>query len=93
MRIGSVSGIAGRGDFSLIHPVPDAETLPLVILSSIQILRKTPIRGKFLDFLDFVFKTFLHCYCYCGSSKHQKPIRLIRFTMFSGGGFHVSLRN
>ena len=29
MRIGSVSGIAGRGDFSLIRPVPDAETLPL----------------------------------------------------------------
>ena len=28
MRIGSVSGIAGRGDFSLIRPVPDAETLP-----------------------------------------------------------------
>ena len=30
MRIGSVSGIAGRGDSSLIRPVPDAETLPLV---------------------------------------------------------------
>ena len=29
MRIGSVSGIAGRGDSSLIRPVPDAETLPL----------------------------------------------------------------
>ena len=28
MRIGSVSGIAGRGDSSLIRPVPDAETLP-----------------------------------------------------------------
>ena len=28
MRIGSASGIAGRGDFSLIRPVPDAETLP-----------------------------------------------------------------
>ena len=27
MRIGSVSGIAGRGDSSLIRPVPDAETL------------------------------------------------------------------
>ena len=29
MRIGSVSGIAGRGDFSLIRPVPDAETFQL----------------------------------------------------------------
>ena len=28
MRIGSVSGIAGRGDSGLIRPVPDAETLP-----------------------------------------------------------------
>ena len=28
MRIGSVSGIAGRGDPGLIRPVPDAETLP-----------------------------------------------------------------
>ena len=28
MRIGSGSGIAGRGDSSLIRPVPDAETLP-----------------------------------------------------------------
>ena len=27
MRIDSVSGIAGRGDSSLIRPVPDAETL------------------------------------------------------------------
>ena len=33
MRIGSVSGIAGRGDFSLIRPVPDAETLPCVGVS------------------------------------------------------------
>ena len=32
MRIGLVSGIAGRGDSSLIQPVPDAETLPLEIL-------------------------------------------------------------
>ena len=31
VRIGSVSGIAGRGDTSLIHPVPDAETLPYQI--------------------------------------------------------------
>ena len=31
MRIGSVSGIAGRGDSSLIRPVPDAETLPFTI--------------------------------------------------------------
>ena len=31
VRIGSVSGIAGRGDSSLIRPVPDAETLPLSI--------------------------------------------------------------
>ena len=30
MRIGSVSGIAGRGDSSIIRPVPDAETLPFV---------------------------------------------------------------
>ena len=29
MRIGSVSGIAGRRDSSLIRPVPDDETLPL----------------------------------------------------------------
>ena len=29
MRICSVSGIAGRGDSSLIRPVPDAETLPI----------------------------------------------------------------
>ena len=28
MRIGSASGIAGHGDFSLILPVPDGETLP-----------------------------------------------------------------
>ena len=28
VRIGSVSGIAGHGDSSLIRPVPDAETLP-----------------------------------------------------------------
>ena len=28
MRIGSASGIAGHGDFSLICPVPDGETLP-----------------------------------------------------------------
>ena len=27
MRIGSASGIAGHGDFSLILPVPDGETL------------------------------------------------------------------
>ena len=31
MRIGSVSGIAGRGDSSLIRPVPDAQTLPFRI--------------------------------------------------------------
>ena len=31
VRIGSVSGIAGRGDSSLIRPVPDAETLPFWI--------------------------------------------------------------
>ena len=30
MRIGSVSGIAGRGDSSIICPVPDAETLPWI---------------------------------------------------------------
>ena len=30
MRIGSVSGIAGRGDSSLIRPVPYAETLPKI---------------------------------------------------------------
>ena len=29
MRVGSASGIAGHGDFSLICPVPDGETLPL----------------------------------------------------------------
>ena len=29
MRIGSASGIAGHGDFSLILPVPDGETLPI----------------------------------------------------------------
>ena len=29
MRIGLVSGIAGRGDSSLIRPVPDTETLPI----------------------------------------------------------------
>ena len=28
LRIGSVSGIAGCGDSSLIYPVPDVETLP-----------------------------------------------------------------
>ena len=27
MRIGSASGIAGHGEFSLICPVPDGETL------------------------------------------------------------------
>ena len=30
MRIGSVSGIAGRRDSSLNRPVPDAETLPIL---------------------------------------------------------------
>ena len=32
MRIGLVSGIAGRGDSSLICPVPDAETLPFIFV-------------------------------------------------------------
>ena len=31
MRIGSASGIAGHGEFSLICPVPDGETLPFQI--------------------------------------------------------------
>ena len=33
MKIGSVSGIAGRGDSSPIRPVPDAETLPCRIVT------------------------------------------------------------
>ena len=33
MRIGSASGIAGHGDFSLICPVPDGETLPILKLN------------------------------------------------------------
>ena len=31
MRIGSASGIAGHGEFSLICPVPDGETLRIPI--------------------------------------------------------------
>ena len=31
MRIGSASGIAGHGEFSLNCPVPDGETLPSVL--------------------------------------------------------------
>ena len=34
VRIGSVSGIAGRGDSSIICPVPDAETLPIVLFTT-----------------------------------------------------------
>ena len=33
MRIGSASGIAGHGEFSLICPVPDGETLPFEIIA------------------------------------------------------------
>ena len=37
-----MSGIAGRGDSSLIRPVPDAETLPIL-------KRRIPIEDKQCD--------------------------------------------
>ena len=46
MRIGSVSGIAGRGDFSLIRPVPDAETLPFKKLICIREIPELHIDNK-----------------------------------------------
>ena len=39
--IGSVSGIAGRGDSSLIRPVPDAETLPF---RNVKCLQRTSLK-------------------------------------------------
>ena len=46
VRIGLVSGIAGRGDSSLIRPVPDAETLPFKIGRMIKQRRKFFISNR-----------------------------------------------
>ena len=59
VRIGSVSGIAGRGDSSLICPVPDAKTLPTEkpqrqLISSIGYFRYLSITVSFLGYTQYL---------------------------------------
>ena len=64
MRIGSVSGIAGRGDSSLIRPVPDAETLPKknnisrffrVYTNKVKVIENFRLSSGIFDRSDFYF--------------------------------------